>query len=197
MVQVSDELLAKLRILCAEKGDDSGILLNELVQVVEEHLNKRNNEIYHEIKSISNRIDEAKADFTRPSSEDAVSDAQIELDAVVKSTEEATHTILDMAEHIQGALARIQDKELAGAIQNDVSKIFEACNFQDLTGQRISKVATTLQFVEDAVGNLLRALAKSIGEDMPINESDSLKNGPQADSSAPTQEDIDRLFDQA
>ena len=41
---------------------------------------------------------------------------------------------------------------LAHDIQDRVVQIFEACNFQDLTGQRVAKVVATLKFIEEHVG---------------------------------------------
>src|ERR1700694_2829223 len=74
-----------------------------------------------------------------------------ELGAVVGGTEEATQQILEAAESIDlaaTALAKVtspeQHKLLSEEIQERVVSIFEACNFQDLTGQRISKVMTTM-----------------------------------------------------
>ena len=33
--------------------------------------------------------------------------------------------------------------------------IFEACNFQDLTGQRINKVMTTMKFIEHHINTMM------------------------------------------
>ena len=78
-----------------------------------------------------------------------------ELGAVVGGTEEATQQILEAAEAIDqaaSALSKVtspdQQKLLSEEIQDRVVSIFEACNFQDLTGQRISKVMTTMKFIE-------------------------------------------------
>ncbi|MEP3667543.1 MAG: hypothetical protein ABJN42_12535, partial [Roseibium sp.] len=76
-----------------------------------------------------------------------------ELDAVVSGTEGATETILSAAEFIDETAntlsARVgkEESELAGDIRDQVVQIFEACNFQDLTGQRITKVVGTLRFI--------------------------------------------------
>src|SRR5882757_361263 len=78
-----------------------------------------------------------------------------ELDAIVGGTESATETILSSAEEIDQMastlLARLkneQDHAMVQDLQERVIKIFEACNFQDLTGQRISRVVGTLKFIE-------------------------------------------------
>src|SRR3954470_11257264 len=78
-----------------------------------------------------------------------------ELGAVVGGTEEATQQILAAAEAIDNAAtaaAKVgsadQQKQLMEEIGDNVVAIFEACNFQDLTGQRISKVMSTMKFIE-------------------------------------------------
>jgi len=79
-----------------------------------------------------------------------------ELDAVVDSTERAAHQIMDAAELIAQAaelLSASKDhgQELAQEIRGNVLRIFEACNFQDISGQRIAKVMAMLQFVEQRI----------------------------------------------
>jgi chemotaxis protein CheZ len=85
-----------------------------------------------------------------------------ELDAVVASAERATEQILGAAEDIDDAantlsasLKREQEQALALDIQDNVLRIFEACNFQDLTGQRIAKVLDTLKFVEERIAQMI------------------------------------------
>jgi chemotaxis protein CheZ len=88
--------------------------------------------------------------------------ASRELDAVVESSERATQQILTAAEGIDEAantlsasLKHDQEQALASDIRDHVVRIFEACNFQDLGGQRIAKVLATLTFVEDRVARML------------------------------------------
>jgi chemotaxis protein CheZ len=88
--------------------------------------------------------------------------ASRELDAVVDSTERATQQILEAAETIDEAantlsasLKHGQELALTSDIRDHVVRIFEACNFQDLSGQRIAKVLATLTFVEDRVARML------------------------------------------
>ena len=85
-----------------------------------------------------------------------------ELDAVVESAERATQQILNAAEDIEEAaktlsasLKHQQELSLALDIQDNVLRIFEACNFQDLSGQRIAKVLATLKFVEERVAHMV------------------------------------------
>ena len=134
-----------------------------------------------------------------------------ELGAVVGGTEEATQQILEAAEAIDNAataLAKVtspdQQKILSEEIQERVVSIFEACNFQDLTGQRISKVMTTMKFIENHITvmmdiwggvDAIKSHAPAIVDD---REGDArLLNGPKLDGDAghASQNDIDALFD--
>jgi len=134
-----------------------------------------------------------------------------ELGAVVGGTEEATQQILEATEAIDNAataLSRVtspdQQKLLSEEIQERVVSIFEACNFQDLTGQRIKKVMDTMKFIEhhitvmmDIWGGVdaIKAHAPPI---VDTREGDAkLLNGPklEGDVGHASQDDIDALFD--
>lgn len=85
-----------------------------------------------------------------------------ELGAVVGGTEEATQQILEAAEAIDEAASAMgksqsadQQARLSQDIQERVVTIFEACNFQDLTGQRISKVMQTMKFIEHHINVMM------------------------------------------
>jgi chemotaxis protein CheZ len=134
-----------------------------------------------------------------------------ELGAVVGGTEEATQQILEAAEAIDQAASALckvnspdQQKILSEEIQERVVSIFEACNFQDLTGQRINKVMSTMKFIENHITvmmdiwggvDAIRAHAPPIIDD---RDGDArLLNGPKLDGDAghASQNDIDALFD--
>src|ERR1700756_368132 len=81
-----------------------------------------------------------------------------ELGAVVGGTEQATQQILEAAESIDQAATALsnnvtpdQQRRLSEDSQERVVSIFEACNFQDLTGQRINKVMQTMKFIEQHI----------------------------------------------
>jgi chemotaxis protein CheZ len=136
--------------------------------------------------------------------------ASRELDAVAGGAEHAIQQILAAAEDIDeaantlsAALKHEQERALAHDIRDQVIRIFEACNFQDLAGQRISKVLATLKFVEDRVARMmdiwggidafkdLTAAALAARSAGP-----ALLNGPklEGDSGHATQAEIDRIF---
>jgi chemotaxis protein CheZ len=134
-----------------------------------------------------------------------------ELGAVVGGTEEATQQILEAAEAIDqsaSALMKVnspdQQKLLSEEIQERVVSIFEACNFQDLTGQRIKKVMTTMKFIENHITvmmdiwggvDAIKAHAPAIVDTREGD--DKLLNGPKLDGDVghASQDDIDALFD--
>jgi chemotaxis protein CheZ len=133
-----------------------------------------------------------------------------ELDAVVAGTEAATESILEAAEFIDDHAMRLHahvktesDRALAAEIQEKVVSIFEACNFQDLTGQRITKVVSTLSFVENRIDRMIEIWGgieqfKDISPDRPpVPQGDkALLNGPAlaTDLGRASQDDIDALF---
>jgi chemotaxis protein CheZ len=133
-----------------------------------------------------------------------------ELDAVVDGTEHATQRILSATEEIDqmantlaAAVKNEHEQALAHDIQDRVIQIFEACNFQDLTGQRITKVVSTLKFIETHIARMMEiwggidafreadpeAIAERTGEKKMLN-------GPklEGDVGHASQDDIDALF---
>ncbi|MCB1477742.1 MAG: protein phosphatase CheZ [Tepidamorphaceae bacterium] len=134
-----------------------------------------------------------------------------ELDAIVNGTEQATETILAAAETIdshagdlRAMLKRGANVELVSDIQDQTIQIFEACNFQDLTGQRITKVVKTLHFIEDRVNRMMGIWGglEAFNEIAPHvqeveDEQQALLNGPALpdDDTRVNQDDIDALFD--
>ena len=136
-----------------------------------------------------------------------------ELDEVVAGTEGATETILSAAEMIDSNASSLSgtlsgsDAGQALEIQEQVIAIFEACNFQDITGQRINKVVTALRFIEERVESMLKIWGESsfVGVeaadggsgDVEIPLGEELANGPALPESSDqaSQADIDALFD--
>src|SRR5690606_621227 len=77
-----------------------------------------------------------------------------ELDAVVGATEQATNSILEAVEVIETLVGEMTP-EAGKQITEAVTRVYEACNFQDITGQRITKVVKALQHIEQKVDGLL------------------------------------------
>jgi chemotaxis protein CheZ len=133
-----------------------------------------------------------------------------ELDAIVGGTEKATESILAAAEFIDQAANSLsaavkseQDKALAHDIQDHVIQIFEACNFQDLTGQRITKGVATLKFIENHIVRMMEiwggieSFKDLTPEAMSARDGDlKLVNGPklEGETGHASQDEIDALF---
>ncbi len=169
------------------------------------------NQLKTEIRALALAIDHTKAEIAalRPSNaeDDRLVAVTNELDAIVSSTERATHTILEAAEKIDGLAqqlhAQVEDGftgRLAEDIRDTIVGIFEACNFQDITGQRITKVVRTLQFIEERVNRMIDIWGRDTFEDMappPEIQPDDEKrllNGPALENEGISQADIDKLF---
>jgi chemotaxis protein CheZ len=131
-----------------------------------------------------------------------------QMHAVVKATEAATETIMGAMESNGTIVAQLREKiddpeqlALLDKITNNANDVFEACSFQDITGQRVGRVAKSITFVEERVEMLKQLLgAQELAEvevvpGEEISEEDALLNGPQLDGEGLSQDDIDGLFD--
>lgn len=133
-----------------------------------------------------------------------------ELDAIVVSTESATNTIMENVESIDETVMALRET-LSDAdsiakldrIPDHIGAIFEACSFQDITGQRITKVVNTLQFIEKRVNALIEVWGESAlsdveprddREQLAPNDERRLLNGPQLPGHATSQSDIDAIM---
>jgi chemotaxis protein CheZ len=125
-----------------------------------------------------------------------------ELSAVVTGTERATQKILAAAEEIDSvantlsaALKGKIEQNLAHDIQDLVIEIFEACNFQDLIGQRVAKVSATLRFVEDHIARVLDEIKNPAAATR--RDGAQTLHGPRLDidDGHASQGEIDALFD--
>ncbi len=120
-----------------------------------------------------------------------------ELDAIVSTTENATNTIINACEVIQ---AYLQDKPLSetAIIDAELIKIVEACTFQDLTGQRVTKVLKALKNVYLHLNELTDIINKrfaTLAPPLPASDKDkNLLNGPQLSGQGISQEEIDKLL---
>lgn len=142
----------------------------------------------------------------KPDEPDHFSTMADQLDAIVEATEEATDTIMTNMEEIDGLVgqvrARVTDAqagEMLGQVSDKVNAVFEACSFQDLTGQRVTKVVKSLQYVEERVNAIIRTwgreeLEKVVVELQEVDPDKKLLNGPQRKGKGVTQADVDQMF---
>ena len=154
---------------------------------------------------IKSKLDEIRADEIQ---QEHIPSATDELDAIVAHTEEATGTILDAAEKLE-ELAASSDKKTAETITEAVTSIYEACNFQDITGQRITKVVKTLKHIEQKVDALISAFGEQVNDGLEEkkkadgetkkkseerSEDEVLMHGPQLEENAQSRKEIDAIL---
>jgi chemotaxis protein CheZ len=157
---------------------------------------------YDELSTLSETIDKLHSDITASKSGEVsglhVPSATDELDAVVGATENASASIMDACDSIQTSLESVEDETAKSAITEQVMNIYEACSFQDITGQRITKVVKTLREIEGSVDGLLSLVGeKNLQRGEAVDErseDEKLMNGPQLDGEGMSQEDIDKLL---
>lgn len=139
---------------------------------------------------------------------DRITRLRRELEAVVTGVEQGTEQILKAAESIDetanmlsALLKSAHEKGLAQDVQDRLTQIYEACNFHDLTGQRIAKMAATLMMVEEHLARMMEiwGVIERFNTDTvsPAAENlDGLINGPKiaGDAGHSSQDDIDKLF---
>jgi chemotaxis protein CheZ len=202
--------IASLREDLLEGGvkvsDASPVVVPELAEVSNAIDNE---ELTGQLADLSEAIAETKRELATlrdPNVQSAgeVKSATQELDAVVNATENATNDIMNAAELIDDLASRLKsqatsqsDASLAEEINEKVVNIFEACNFQDITGQRITKVVNTLAFIDERVSRMMEMWgAEQVeGQESSVQDDSDLLNGPAPEGEGSSQDDIDSLFD--
>jgi chemotaxis protein CheZ len=208
-----DERLSTLQ----KQQRESAIGSEEIVAVVEGilatmdgDLSQTNLKLYAELEALARYIADAKSEIAalRP---DEIRNRHLptatdELEAIVGATEQATNGILEAMEVIEGLVGEMP-AELGEKVTDSVTRVYEACNFQDITGQRITKVVKALQHIEQKVDGLLAVFGDDIAqrhqaamaeagapEHTEADQDKKLLNGPQLPDDASTQDEIDRLM---
>jgi chemotaxis protein CheZ len=210
---IDRDLDLQLQALRQQKGDmvkveDVGEVVRSLLTTLSGEMSVADLKLYHEVEALSQYIHRAKAELAQLRPDDIqsryIASATDELDAIVGATENATNTILDTAEKLE-ELSRELEPDKAHRLSEATTMIFEACNFQDITGQRITKVVRALKHIEERVEALVSAFGPEMAakdESDPPDDStapkvvtdEELLNGPQMPNKAHDQAAIDALF---
>jgi chemotaxis protein CheZ len=183
------------------------IILEDVVMAVlgtmDERLTPVEATLLREIAGLGRIIDQAKADIAGVSV-DAITVSYIpsatdQLDAIVEHTAAATNSILECCELLERVAITLDTKE-AGIVGQAVTQIYEACGFQDITGQRITKVINALQAIESRVlalgggGSTHGGVGIESAAPDPRSVEELLLNGPALSHEAMAQHDIDKLM---
>lgn len=207
---VREALSAKVEALAEHlrKREDDKIGLPDLaaasdvlVKTMEAFFGSIDTTIYNEFQALSKYILVARKEIAelRP---EGIKNARIpragqELDAIVQSTEQATNTIMEAAEEMMSSDAADLDSYKA-VVDAACMQIFEACSFQDITGQRISKVVETLIFIENHIGvmtDVLGVTAEDVSAEEEAEGDKALLNGPALEGEGIDQDEVDALIE--
>ena len=161
--------------------------------------------VYSELREIAGYIEGMRTEIGALQVNDLknsrIPSAGEELGAIVQATESATNTIMECAETLMGADAS-DPAAYKALVDEKMMVIFEACSFQDITGQRIAKVVETLQHIEERVGRFASVMnAKDMAGFLSEEERERserkekfLLNGPQLAGGGVDQNDVDKMF---
>ena len=206
------DLTLHLERLRKDRGDtvrieDVGEVVRALLSSMTGDVSAADLKLYQEVESLAAYIHSAKAEIAALRPQDIqqqyIATATDELDAIVGATERATNDILDAAEKLENITGEISP-EIAQQITEATTMVYEACNFQDITGQRITKVVEALKHIEERVEALVSAFgdefrqapaaAQTEDEATAAADDQALLNGPQLPQKAHDQAAIDALF---
>src|SRR5690349_459563 len=188
--------------------DQMRVLLNQNSQVSgsASHIEVLRRELLEMAGSIEKARREVAALQPPDAGSDRILSATSELDAIVTSTERASFDILNSAERLMDLGSKLRrggaDPEICSEIESEVSNIFTACSFQDLTGQRTSKVINALRYIEQRVNAMIAIWGVEGAKpktDTPDAFTDKrpdahLLKGPALDGYGVSQSDVDALF---
>ena len=202
----------KIEALREQRGDsvqvrDIAGIVSSMVSSMQGELELAALKIGSELKELVEFISTAKAEIAsiKPSalSKQDIPGAADELDAIVQHTESAAGQIMDCADEVT-AIAGECEGELAERLGDIATRIFEASSFQDITGQRVTKVVRVLKHIEEKLGQLAEAVGdthvpaaeKEIHLDEKGDSVDpkELLNGPALEGLGNNQDDIDALL---
>jgi len=150
------------------------------------------------------------ASVSHPDAEhDLIGTAADQLNAIAEETSGAADEIMAAAEAIDKVnMELLEQIKYGGAkpmfveIGDNVSKIFEACAFHDLTGQRLAKVVKMITAIEGALSTLVAIVGRDAIAALPTTDHGIHRDdggvelaGPQSEGAGMNQDDIDKLFD--
>jgi chemotaxis protein CheZ len=201
--------LEQLRLRYPEADVDLvGEMVHTVLGTMRGDLSANEASLLAEIEELASTVANARAEIAALGADD-INDSHIpsatdELDAIVAHTATATDSILECCEKIDTITARLTPED-AAVMQSVVTSIYEACSFQDITGQRITKVVGTLKAIEAKVAHIMdvfqpgvkngRIEAAAVArKEVAADPASELLNGPQLPANAMDQSDIDALL---
>lgn len=172
--------------------------ITALMEKVSNQTAEAQERVVHDLFDLAGQIDTLYSELSsmqpRTIKEGQIQSAHDELTAVVQATQEATFSIIGEAEKLE-KLAKTLPSEAAQPVIDSVTRIYEACGFQDITGQRITKVVRTLRIIEERLDVLIEKLGvQPPGTDEALHGEAALLNGPAMPGQSISQDEIDKLL---
>ena len=182
----------------------------------------QSSQLYHELGELAKFINGAKKELQEVKAsniaDEHLPNATNHLDAIVQMTEQATSRIMDECDQVTNAHNTLRDRLMAAEqpidpntlasvedalneAQTATTHIFEACNFQDITVQRIQKVIKALQEIERQVLRMVVVFGLVENQSkldeatkQELTEDAALLQGPQLAGQGLEQDDIDAIL---
>ncbi|MBX9635308.1 MAG: protein phosphatase CheZ [Magnetospirillum sp.] len=155
------------------------------------------------------KIRKELAALNPPGAPDHFGSMSEQLDAIILATEGATNSIMESVEGVDNLMVEARTYcqggklgEIFDQVTDKVNTVFEACSFQDITGQRVTKVVNSLKFVEERINSIiftwgrdeLTQVVVEIKEDKDPDK--KLLHGPQLPGQGVSQADVDKMLAQ-
>jgi chemotaxis protein CheZ len=183
----------------ADRTEIIGEVVRAVLSSMQGDLNAQEASLLGEVEELGRTIANAKAEIAALKVDDItashIPSATDELDAIVAHTAAATDSILEVCETLDKAAGEMSGT-IEALLQDATTRIYEACSFQDITGQRITKVVATLKAIDARVASIVATFGgrREAIEAPPMPAPEILLNGPQLPMNAMDQTDIDKLL---
>lgn len=136
--------------------------------------------------------------------EPAFTNLSEEITKIRAATQDAAGAILAVTEDIEN-FADEDDGVMQAAVFDVTTAIYEACSFQDITGQRLTRVEEMLRHIELCVTRAMAVLGDANATERSVELSDVVEkedtrkeeqilHGPQDAGVANSQEEIDKIL---
>ncbi len=179
-------------------------IVRDVISTMQGDLTAQETSLLAEVEELGRTIAAAKAEIAALQVDDIteshIPSATDELDAIVAHTAGATNAILEVCETLDGLATALSGKQ-SEQLNDATTRIYEACSFQDITGQRISKVVLTLKTIDAKVAHIIATFCHKNGARVPVPalpaappSDGGLLNGPQLPMAAMGQSEIDMLL---
>jgi chemotaxis protein CheZ len=183
------QAFADFKTFVSRRFDEVSMEVNatgQLLGMAEEGITERFSEVLGVLGSVSYQGDESTSH-----------NVGLQLDSVVKATEEAANKILDAADKITELTQAPIDWSDAAArdvvfsmMGTHIGDIMSACAFQDLAGQRIAQTLGNIRKAEEDLSKTL----ESIGVKVDTQSTTKSVNSNVKENTASSQDEIDALF---